>query len=106
MSKKVTKRSFDPKLYEKPDVNAEKVNEIKEAFDLFDEDGSGQISTEELRGVIESLNVDLGGINIKDLMHTLDRNENGEIDFDEFIGAMTISSGEAGSEEEIQKVNY
>lgn len=32
-------KKFDPKEYERPGLTEEEIMEIKEAFDLFDEDG-------------------------------------------------------------------
>jgi len=52
MSKKA---AFDASKYVKPNLNAETVSRLKEVFDVFDYDGSGNISTEELVNTIRAL---------------------------------------------------
>lgn len=54
--KKVTDpKKFDPSLYIRPGVTEEEVNEIKEAFDLFDMDMGGSIDPKELQAAMKSL---------------------------------------------------
>ena len=49
---------FDAAKYVKPGISLEEVNEIKEAFDLFDEDGGGTIDPQELKDSLEMLGFD------------------------------------------------
>ena len=46
---------FNPKKYERPGLTEDEIEEIKEAFDLFDTDGSGQIDPKELKAAMQSL---------------------------------------------------
>jgi len=39
-------KGFDANKYAKKNLNAETVGKLKEVFDVFDYDGSGNISTE------------------------------------------------------------
>ena len=49
---------FDPKLYVKPGLSEEDILKIKEIFDVFDYDKSGQISPSELEVAIKALNME------------------------------------------------
>ena len=42
----MSKKAFDASKYVKKNLNAETVGKLKEVFDVFDYDGSGNISTE------------------------------------------------------------
>lgn len=42
-------------VYERPGLSAEEIEELQEAFNLFDTDGSGTIDSSELKAAMESL---------------------------------------------------
>ena len=42
-------KGFNAKQYERPGLTEEEIIEIKDAFDLFDNDGSGTIDPKELK---------------------------------------------------------
>jgi len=65
------------------------VEELKEAFKLFDKDGNGSISTKELREVMKSLGEQLSNSEVEEMMREADTDGDGEIDFDEFVKMMT-----------------
>ena len=46
---------FRAHKYERPGLGEDEIEEIKEAFDLFDTDGSGTIDPKELRAAMQSL---------------------------------------------------
>jgi len=48
-------KAFNPKQYERPGLTEDEIEEIKEAFDLFDTDGSGTIDPRELKTAMQSL---------------------------------------------------
>lgn len=52
------KAGFDAKRYERPGLSIDEIEEIKEAFDLFDSDESGSISIKELTAAMRSLGFD------------------------------------------------
>jgi centrin-1 len=58
--------------------------EIRDLFDQFDVDGSGDITDIELLKALKScgLNIDLTGV--RDMIKQVDRNGDGSLDFDEF----------------------
>ena len=52
---KATKAKFNANKYLRPGLTEDEIDEIKEAFDLFDTDGSGSIDPKELRAAMQSL---------------------------------------------------
>ena len=81
------KAEFDPKKFA-IGLTVEEVKEIKEAFDLFDTDGSGQIDFVELKNAMISLGFEAKDITIKRVMEDLDSDKNNTIDFEEFLQTM------------------
>merc|ERR1719373_1334303 len=80
---------FDPERYARPGLPADEVEEIKEAFDLFDNDGSGAISVNELTAAMKSLGFDVKHAVVYNMVADLDSDGSGEIEFDEFLEVMT-----------------
>ncbi|KAF9876088.1 calmodulin [Colletotrichum karsti] len=62
--------------------------ELKNAFKVFDRDGSGTISAEELRHVLKSLGENLSAADIDEMIQMADKNGDGSIDYDEFASIM------------------
>ncbi len=52
---RAAKPKFNAKKYERPGLTEDEIEEIKEAFDLFDTDGSGSIDPKELKAAMQSL---------------------------------------------------
>ena len=96
--------SFDPKNYEKNGLTADEVIEIKEAFDLFDSDKSGQIDTNELKQALQNLGIDAKNQTLQNMLADIDKNGSGDIDFDEFIDMMTAKMSDKDTREDLQKV--
>ena len=51
-------KGFDANKYVKKGLDADTVGKLKEVFDVFDYDGSGNVSTEELINTIRALNLE------------------------------------------------
>ena len=96
--------SLDPKNYEKNGLTYEEVQEIKEAFDLFDTDKTGEIDTNELKQALSNLGIDARNQTLANMMADIDRNGSGTIDFDEFIDMMTAKMSDKDTREDLQKV--
>jgi centrin-1 len=101
---RVTKKEFNARRYEKNGLTEDEVLEIKEAFDLFDTDGSGTISTEELKKALQNLGIDARNQTLLNMMADLDKDRSGAIDFDEFISMMTAQMSDTDSREDLRKV--
>ena len=63
-------------------------DELREAFAVFDKDGNGFITGEELKSALLNLGENLGDDEIKGMIAAADRDGNGEIDYEEFIAMM------------------
>ena len=78
-------------------LSSSELDEIHEAFCLFDADGSGTISLSELQEGFASIGRSGGAVDsIARAVQDIDHSGDGEIDFTEFLDLMT-SSGGAGS---------
>jgi len=87
----------------KQELTEEQKQEIKEAFDLFDTDGSGTIDAKELKVAMRALGFEPRKEEIKKMIADVDRDGSGTIDFNEFLQMMTAKMGERDSREEILK---
>ena len=66
----------------------EQIIEFREAFQAFDKDGNGSITTKELGTVMRSLGQNLSEGEIKEVIDEVDEDKNGTIDFQEFLSLM------------------
>ena len=98
------KNDFDPKKYEKNGLTEDEVLEIKEAFDLFDTDKSGEIDTNELKQALKNLGIDAKNQTLANMMADLDKDNSGQIDFGEFIDMMTAKMSDRDTKEDLEKV--
>merc|ERR1719451_241435 len=87
----------------KPELTDEQKQEIREAFDLFDTDGSGTIDAKELRVAMRALGFEPKKEEIKKMIADIDKDDSGTIDFNEFLEMMTAKMSEKDSREEIRK---
>ena len=82
--KKVVKRVIKETVF----LTQEQVDEILEAFKLFDKDDSGYIDTEELKDAMRALGFVYDKKKVKELMEQADKDGSGQIDQDEFKALM------------------
>merc|ERR1712216_671498 len=85
----------------KADLTEEQKQEIREAFDLFDTDGSGCIDAKELKVAMRALGFEPKKDEIRKMISDIDKDGDGTIDFDEFM--MMVKMAEKDSREEIVK---
>jgi calmodulin len=69
-------------------LTEEQIAEFKEAFQIFDKDGNGCITTKELGTVMRSLGQNPTEEELKSMIDEVDCNKDGTVDFKEFLGLM------------------
>ena len=85
------------------ELTEEQKQEIKEAFDLFDTDGSGNIDQKELKVAMRALGFEPKREEIKKMIADVDKDGSGVIDFPEFLDMMTQKMAERDPREEMLK---
>ena len=83
MSKTTAKPTFDPSKYVKKNLTTDTVTKLKEVFDVFDYDGSGNISVDELVNTVKALNLESQAGQILGIVNAA--GISGEFDFGTFI---------------------
>ena len=86
----MSKAGFDANKYTKKGLTAQTVTKLKEVFDVFDYDGSGQISIEELVNTIKALNLESQAEQILGIVNAA--GVTGEFDFATFLDIFGFSS--------------
>ena len=76
---------FGPNDFVSEQKKAAQKENLRETFKLFDTDGSGKISPEELKTIMLKLGEDLTDHQIREMIREADADNDGEIDFDEFV---------------------
>ena len=92
------------KAFERPGLTEDEIEEIREAFNLFDTDGSGLIDPKELKAAMQSLGFEAKNQTIFQMISDLDKNKSGTIDFEEFLDMMTARMSDKDTREDIAKV--
>ncbi|KIW04752.1 uncharacterized protein PV09_04478 [Verruconis gallopava] len=85
-------------------LTPEQLAEYREAFKIFDKNGDGQITAEELGEIMRSLGQNPTATELQDIIAELDIDNSGAVDFDEFIRMMgqKLTSGGAEDDELLQ----
>ena len=83
------------------DISQERRKEYKDAFEMFDKNKDGVITTKELANIMRSLNQDPTEEELNEMIEEVDLDKNGEVDFEEFITLMNRRSKEIDIEEEV-----
>ena len=88
-------------MYEEEYISEEQRKELQDVFDQFDKDKDGKISGLELGNAMMSMGQSPTEEEINEMMREVDLNQDGKIDFDEFMILMTRSSPDTQTEEEV-----
>jgi Ca2+-binding EF-hand superfamily protein len=105
MSKNKAKTiAFDLKSYEDRGISTEDVKQIKEAFDLFDSDRSGEVDTKELKEALTNIGLTTESSTLRNIMDSLDKDRSGSVSFDEFFDLLATRANIGESEADLQKV--
>ena len=87
-----------------PYLTRAQVQEFKEAFDIFDVDGGGTITAEELGEVMKSLGQKPTRAQLEARVREIDADGDGAIDFPEFLTMMLRKMNEGDPERELRDV--
>ena len=82
-------------------LTEQQIEDYKQAFSTFDSNGDGSISAQELEDVMKKLGLNPTKEEVKDMLNELDVDQNGSIDFTEFVTLMAKQSQGKESEEEL-----
>merc|ERR1719415_296157 len=86
------------------ELSKEHKQEIKEAFDLFDSDGSGTIDVRELRASMKALGYDVKKDELRKIFFDLDRDTSEKLTYAEFERLMTERFSKRDSREESDRI--
>ncbi|ERE88376.1 centrin-2-like protein [Cricetulus griseus] len=86
----------------KVELNDVQKQEIKEAFDLFDVDGSGTIDVKELKIAMRALGFEPKKDEVRQMTVEIDKGT-GTIGFEDFFAIMSVKMSEKDEKEEILK---
>ena len=87
-------------------LTSEQVAEFKAAFNLFDKDGDGTVTTKEIGAVLRKMGQDPTEDELRQMIHDVDSDGNGHIDFEEFKTMMGKRMKEAEDSEEDMKTFF
>jgi calmodulin len=82
-------------------LSEEKIAEFRAAFELFDRDRDGKITTKELGTVMKNLGQNPSETELEEMIKQVDLDGNGTIDFKEFLGLMVRKMKDTDTEEEL-----
>ena len=74
-------------------LSEEQIEEVREAFGLFDADASGQIDVRELKAAMRALGFEVKNDELKKMVADVDTDGSGQIEFPEFLGIIKNSDG-------------
>ncbi|KAK3146127.1 hypothetical protein QOZ80_3AG0216670 [Eleusine coracana subsp. coracana] len=84
-------------------LTGEQIVAFQEAFSLFDKNGDGCITMEELAAVTRSLGLDPSDQELIDMMSEVDTDGNGIIDFQEFLSLIARKMKDGDGDEELKE---
>ena len=102
MSKPIQKKPTKGKT-EKPGLTEEEIEEIREAFSMFDTDGSGKIDPKELKAAMHSLGFEKKSPTVYEMICDLEERGN-EVDFEEFLDAISSKLGNRETRDGIDRI--
>ena len=84
-------------------LTEEQIAEFKEAFSLFDKNGDGYISSDELGTVTRSLGLSPTESEVRDMISEVDADGSGTVDFQEFLAMMARKMNGMDGEVELRE---
>jgi len=86
----------------KNSLTKEQVVEFREAFHIFDVDGNGTVTTEELGEVMESLGHHMSEAELQLMIDDVDKDHTGTMNFEEFLELMASRLNSQDTQEELK----
>lgn len=83
-------------------LTEEQIAEFKDAFNLFDKDGDGTISTAELGTVMRSMGQNPTEQELTEMISEVDNDDSGSIEFPEFLKLMTEKMASSDPEQDMR----
>ncbi|KAL3450053.1 hypothetical protein BJX65DRAFT_271273 [Aspergillus insuetus] len=84
-------------------LTQDQIAQFKEVFAVFDKDGTGDITADELGEVMRSLGQNPTDTELQDIIDELDVDRTGTIDFDEFLILMSRKVKDSDPEAELRE---
>lgn len=97
----------EKKKVDRPGLSSDEVDEIKQAFDLFDTNQTNKIDPKELKAAMQSLGFDTKNPTIFQMIAELDTPEaqkKGGVDFDTFVDAINNKLGDKETKDGIRRI--
>ena len=76
-------------------LSPEQEDQIKQAWQLFDDDNSGVIDSSELRSVMHKLGLKPSQEELDEIIRDIDKDGDGTIDYSEFLRLMSMKLKDA-----------
>ena len=106
MSKKSLKQRSKVKI-QRPGLSNEEIEEIRQAFELFDSNGEGKLDPKELISSMKALNYDKENPTMYNLLadlETFNSKKNERITFDEYVTAINAKLRDSESKEGVRRI--
>lgn len=87
----------------KLELSKEQIQEIRQAFDLFDTEATGTIDVKEIKVVMRALGFEPKKEELEKMISEIDREETGKMNFSDFLTVVTHKMNEKDTKEEILK---
>eukprot|EP01012_Entosiphon_sulcatum_P028081 TRINITY_DN33932_c0_g1_i1.p1 TRINITY_DN33932_c0_g1~~TRINITY_DN33932_c0_g1_i1.p1 ORF type:complete len:180 (+),score=61.79 TRINITY_DN33932_c0_g1_i1:52-591(+) len=102
-AQQLTKTRQGPECKIKIELTDQQKREIKQAFDLFDTEGTGQIDAKEIKVALRALGFEPKKEEMKQILAEADKDGSGKLDFNEFLALLVKKMGEKDTKEETLK---
>ena len=89
--------------FSRPGLTEDEIEEIREAFSMFDTNGTGRIDPKELKAAMHSLGFEKKSPTVYEMICDLEA-EGGEVDFELFLDAISNKLGNRETKDGIERI--